>query len=90
MGSAVSIGAAASRSDVAAVVVDGIYSTTTEVMAAIRSRDGKEASLPVAYPQSAEPVRAVASFTETALLILAGEDDKVTTPAHAPGAKAAA
>ena len=82
MGSVVSIGVAAQRKDVAAVLVDGIYSTTRDVMAAIRG-EGKEASLPVAYPESAEPVRAVASFTDCALLIMAGEDDKVTTPAMA-------
>ena len=83
MGSAVSVGVAAQRKDVAAVLVDGIYSTTEDVRAAVRSQLGEEVSLPRAYPPSAEPVRAVASFNETALLILAGEDDKVTTPAMA-------
>ena len=83
MGAAVSIGVAAQRNDVAAVVVDGIYSTTKDVMAAIRGQGGTQTSVPRGYPQSAEPVRAVASFTDTALLILAGEDDKVTTPAMA-------
>jgi pimeloyl-ACP methyl ester carboxylesterase len=83
MGSAVSVGVAAQRNDVAAVVVDGIYSTTTDVIATIRRQVDKAASLPAGYPQSAEPIRAVASFTNTALLILAGEDDKVTTPAMA-------
>jgi alpha-beta hydrolase superfamily lysophospholipase len=83
MGSAISVGVAAQRQDVAAVLVDGIYSTTTDAIATIRHQVHKEASLPAGYPQSAEPVRAVASFTDTALLILAGEDDKVTTPAMA-------
>ena len=83
MGSAVSVGVAAQRRDVSAVLVDGIYSTTRDVMATIRDQLGKEASLPAGYPQSAEPVRAVASFSDTALLILAGEDDKITTPAMA-------
>ena len=83
MGSTVSIGVAAQRKDVAAVVVDGIYSTTKDVIANIREELGKETSLPQGYPATAEPVRAVASFADTALLILAGEDDKVTTPAMA-------
>ena len=83
MGSAVSVGVAAQRKDVAAVLVDGIYSTSEDVRATIRSQLGEEVSLPVAYPPSAEPVRAVASFNDTALLILAGEDDRITTPAMA-------
>ncbi len=83
MGSAVSVGVAGRRKGITAVIADGIYSSTEAVIAALRAEYGDETLLPNGYPASAEPERAVAAFSDTALLVLAGEEDKVTTPAMA-------
>jgi fermentation-respiration switch protein FrsA (DUF1100 family) len=83
IGSTVSIAVAAQRQDIAAVIVDGVYSTTHAVAKAIKDEHGDDSLIPSTYPETAEPVRAVTHFTDTALLILAGSADKITTPAMA-------
>jgi alpha-beta hydrolase superfamily lysophospholipase len=65
------------------VIADGVYSSTEAVVAALRAEYGDETVLPNGYPPAAEPRHAVAAFSDTALLVLAGDEDKVTTPAMA-------
>ena len=85
MGAAISIGVAGQRDDIAAVIADGAYTTTDEVVNIINKNLELEQSErriinPDNFPDRAQPIKAIESFSNTNFCILTGSNDKTATP----------
>lgn len=85
MGATISIGVAGYRDDIVAVIADGAYTTTDEVVNIINKNLEQERSErriinPDNYPDSAQPINAIKSFSHTNFCILTGSNDKIITP----------
>ncbi len=86
LGATLSIAVTGQRNDITAVIAEGAYTSTDEVLKKINELEANEEDerrifqLPHGYPSSAQPINAVKSFSNTALFILTGSDDKICTP----------
>jgi pimeloyl-ACP methyl ester carboxylesterase len=73
----------AARSDVQALVVRGIYTTQAEYCARVTSTNaGARCSANPSWPARREPIR-VATSVKTPVLLVVGEEDRLTPPAMA-------
>jgi len=84
MGATISIGVAGHRDDITAVIADGAYTKTKEVVSIINKNLKKKQSErrilnPNNYPNGSQPINAIKSFSNTSLCILTGSNDKITT-----------
>jgi fermentation-respiration switch protein FrsA (DUF1100 family) len=85
MGATVSIGVAGQRDDISAVIADGAYTKTDEVVKLINQKyemENSERRIQNVdnYPHSAQPIKAIETFLNTGLFILTGLLDKIITP----------
>ena len=85
MGASISIGVASQRNDVTAVIADGAYTTTDEVITNLNNKyEKKEISRitlkPLNFEDKMQPINAVTSFSNTYLCVLTGSLDDITTP----------
>jgi len=85
MGASLSVSVAGQRKDIVAVIADGVWSSTGEVVERLNvlfktQNNERRIVRPQDYPKKAEPVVAASSLTDTALCLITGSQDDHTTP----------
>ncbi len=78
MGAVLCAGAAAAHPEVRALAVEGIATSTDDVIAVLRKVKGSALSLPGGYPTAAEPINAFPRLKSCAVLVIAAERDTHT------------
>jgi len=77
MGTILCVGVAAKHPEVKVLVVDGVATSTTDIINIVKSKK-RECSVPGGYPVNYEPINAIKSMKHCKVFIIAGDKDTNT------------